>query len=472
MSKWIVGLVVTLFPFTLMADAWKEKAQSAVDKVIAEYKIPKDNFAIWVSYKDEVVGLNESKMFVPASISKIPTALTFFNEKSMSDYFHTWIYKTGEIKDGTLKGDLYLKGGGDPSFVNESMWLMINELKRTGIQSIDGNLYVDESYFDSDYYSQGRQTKRVDRAYDAPVSALSFNWNSISIYIRPGAKVGDPARVFTDPELPTIKIVNKAKTGKGKKDDLRVDREFKGDEMIIKVAGEVSHLTQEKAFYKSIGDAALWTGLNFKEFLNKAGIKYSGTVAKKVVPDNADQLVEYDSWDMARILAALSKFSNNFVAEMLTKHLGKNGRQPASPANIDDGLKKISEYLKSNGWADSDYVFVNPSGFTHENKMRADRLGQLLASSAQNFKMAPEFMSSLPISGTDGTLRERLRQVMREKVRAKTGYMNGVVSLAGYLEPRKEKDPITFVFFYNGSYKHDYEVRALFDKILWRIYQI
>lgn len=472
MLRLLLGLMGVLFPTLLWADAWKDKANNVIEKVLSEGKISKDHFGVWVGYKNESAGHNESKLFIPASISKIPTALAFFNDKSMSDYFHTWIYKTGEIRDGVLKGDLYLKGGGDPSFVNESMWLMINELKRTGIQSIDGKLYVDETYFDSDYYSQGRQTKRVDRAYDAPVSALSFNWNSISIYIRPGAKIGDPARVFTDPDLPMVKIVNKAKTGGGKKDNLLVDREFKDQHMVIKVSGEVSHLTQEKAFYKSIGDAALWTGLNFKEFLNRAGIQYAGEVAKKEVPVEAEQLVEYDSWDMARILAALSKFSNNFVAEMLTKHLGKSARQPASPANIDDGLKKITDFLKSKGWNDSEYVFVNPSGFTRENKMRADKLGDLLAHSAQNFKTAPEFMSSLPISGTDGTLKDRLRQVMREKVRAKTGYMNGIVSLAGYMEPRKEKEPITFVFFYNGTYKNDYEVRALFDKLLWKLYQI
>ena len=102
--------------------------------------------------------------------------------------------------------------------------------------------------------------------------------------------------------------------------------------------------------------------------------------------------------------------------------------------------------------------------------MRADRLGELLHQSQENFSLAPEFLSSLPISGTDGTLKSRMKQVMKGRVRAKTGYLAGHVGLAGYLQAKKGP-PITFVFFYNGPYKHDWEVRALFDKLLWKLYQ-
>lgn len=468
MIRFSLFLSVLVISSISTAAPWQEKASKVVTKVLAEVGTSKDNFGIWIKNKNQVASHNGDKMFVPASLSKIPTALTFFSEKSMDDYFHTWIYKTGEIENGVLNGDLYLKGGGDPSFVNESMWMMINELKRSDIKQIKGQLYVDESYFDSDYYSNGRQTRRVDRAYDAPVSALSFNWNSLSIYVRPGKKAGSAARVYVYPEVPFIEIVNKATTTNRSKNKLKVERSLQGQKIIIKVSGKISIQTDEKAFYKSVGDAALWTGYNFKEFLNKAGVEYKGAVTKKIVPPGADQLVEYDSWNMARILSALSKFSNNFVAEMLTKHLGK---EESRPAGIKAGLQKIIQFLNKKGWKKSEYKFVNPSGFTRENKMKASFLGNLLSDSLHDFKLAPEFMSSLPISGTDGTLKKRMRQVMREKVRAKTGYLSGVVGLAGYLKPKSGGEPITFVFFYNGPYKYDWEVRALFDKLLWRLYQ-
>jgi serine-type D-Ala-D-Ala carboxypeptidase/endopeptidase (penicillin-binding protein 4) len=462
-------VLILSFPISSWAQSWSESNHKLLKEVLAEVPVSDDSFGIWIKYKGEVIHHNSGKLFTPASISKIPTALAFLDGTSLDQLFKTWIYKTGEIKEGVLHGDLYLKGGGDPSLVSETLWLMVKELKRNDIKEVKGQVFVDESYFDDDYYSEGRQKRRVDRAYDAPVSALSFNWNSLSIYVRPGDKAGASVKVYTDPELPTVEVVNRAKTVKGKSQQLKVDRQLKNDKMIITVTGNLGQDYGEKDFYKSVGDAALWTGANFVNLMGQLGIKYQGSVSKKQVPKGADLLVEFKSWDQPRIISALSKFSNNFVAEMLTKHLGKKEDEPAA---IEDGIKKISQYLERQGWSPSDFHLGNPSGFTHKNKMRADRLGELLDKARGQFDKAPEFLASLPISGVDGTLERRLQQVMKAKVRAKTGYMAGVVSLAGYLEPRQgDQEPITFVFMYNGPNKHDWAVRDLFDKLLWRLYQ-
>lgn len=447
---------------------WSEKAEGILKKELDSVDAGLQNFGLWVKKGDEQVQINGDKLFVPASLSKIPTALAFLDQTSMDEKFKTWIYHTGKIKNGILKGDLYLKGGGDPTFVTESMWIMVNELKRSDIKSIDGQFYVDESYFDLDYYSKGRQTRRVDRAYDAPVSALSFNWNSLSIYVRPGVKRGDPARVYTDPELPNITIKNSAKTSSGSKTDLQVRRVLEDGNIVVNVSGKISLSKEEKAFYKSVGDAALFTGQTFAKMLNRAGISYTGDVKKGITPPKAIQLVEHEGWSVPRVMAALSKFSNNFVAEMLTKHLGKTDGQPG---NIDDGLQRIVSYLGKKRWPASDFEFVNPSGFTRQNKMRADHLGALLEQARYDFDSAPEFMSSLPISGTDGTLKARMKQTMKGKVRAKTGYLSGVVALAGYMDRQSGGEPITFVFFYNGPSKQDWNVRAMFNRLLWRLYQ-
>jgi len=448
--------------------AWQNQAETIIKSELRSVDAGLQNFGVWIKKGKDEAGHNSEKLFVPASLSKIPTALTFLDQISMDHKFKTWVYHSGKIEKGILKGDLYLKGGGDPTFVTESMWLLVNKLRRSDIKKIEGQLFVDESYFDSDYYSEGRQQKRVDRAYDAPVSALSFNWNSISIYVRPGKREGDTARVYTDPELPFIQVNNKAKTTGHSKTTLAVKRRLDGEKIIIDVTGKISVSKDEKAFYKSIGDAALWTGAVFKKVLNQAGIQYDGAVKKGVAPTSATQLIEYESWSVPRMMAALSKFSNNFVAEMLTKHLGK---REGVPGNIEGGLVKIKRYLQKRKWLDSQFVFENPSGFTRNNKMRADYLGRLLDGARKDFDSAPEFMASLPISGTDGTLRSRMKQTMRGKVRAKTGYLSGVVGLAGYMETIKGEEPITFVFFYNGSAKKDWEVRAMFNRLLWRLYQ-
>ena len=453
---------------SLFASPWQDQVQKSIKKNLSQFPVSEDHFGVWLSRGKEIASFNEKKLFIPASLSKIPTALAFFNEISMDQYFYTWIYKTGTIHDGVLKGDLYLKGGGDPCLVSESMWMMVNKLKRSGIKKIEGQVFVDESYFDSNYFPQGRQTKRVGRAYDAPVSALSFNWNSISIYVRPGLKKGEPARIHLDPALDFIKLENRLRTAAGKRAKIRLERVFRGEDIIIKVDGRIPLSSGERVFYRSVNDVALWTGRSFKAFLNQSGIHYLGTIKKKKVPDQADLLVEHEGWSMARVLAGLSKFSNNFIAEMLTKHLGKRGQEPG---NIKQGLLKIRNYLKQHGWKNSEFSFVSPSGFTRHNKMRADRLGELLQASVQNFLLAPEFLSSLPISGTDGTLKGRMREI-KGKVRAKTGSISGVVGLAGYMKPQDGNKVITFVFFYNGPSRYDWKVQALFDRLLWQIYHL
>ncbi|MEM7646728.1 MAG: D-alanyl-D-alanine carboxypeptidase/D-alanyl-D-alanine-endopeptidase [Pseudomonadota bacterium] len=468
---WILSLFL-LTVNSLIAAPWKSDPQKLILQEIKKTGIPKEKFGLWVQKADQIVGVNENQQLVPASLSKIPTALAFLKNRSMDETFKTWIYKTGKIKKGVLEGDLYLKGGGDPTLVNESMWLMIRELKRSGIQKITGNIYVDESYFDSDYYSRGRQNVRVDRAYDAPVSALSLNWNSLTIFIRPGDRVGGPAKVFLDPSLSDVEIQNRSKTMAGTRRTVTVKRLSKDGRTVIRVEGSFGIHAKEKAFYKSIEDASLWTGKTFKKILNESGVEAKGSVSLSSVPKNATQLVEFDSWEIPRVMSALSKFSNNFVAEMLTKHIGK---KQGAPATMEDGLKAINTFLAEKGWKASEYNFVNPSGFTRKNKMRADRLGELLSQSYEQFSLAPEFLSSLPISGIDGTLEKRMKKVMRAKVRAKTGYLNGVVGLAGYMESRSGGEPIVFVFMYNGSpqlYDIDWKVRALFDRILWKLFQI
>jgi len=438
----------------------------AINSEISKSGLSKKYFGLWVKGEQLLADVNGGKLFVPASLSKVPTALSVLSRFPVNHKFKTWIYKTGKVENGTLKGDLYLKGGGDPSFVSESLWLMIQKLKREEISKIDGNIYFDDSYFDRDLFSTGRQTTRVDRAYDAPVSALSFNWNSIAIFVRPGKKAGDKGKVFVDPAVDYIQVENHSKTvGARGQTRLQVSRVTLEDGVKIIVSGTISTSKDEKAFYKSITRPSLWTAINFLHQLKVSGVEYSGKVSPKKTPASADKLVEFESWEMSRIIAALSKFSNNFVAEMLAKHLGKEERKPAK---IDAGVAKIVSYLAANGWKKGEFQFVNPSGFTRGNKMRPDRLGELLRNSEQMFRLAPEFLSALPISGIDGTLKDRM-QPMKGLVRAKTGYLTGVVGLAGFLQSPKGGDPVTFAFIYNGPAKHDWKVRAMFDKMVYRI---
>jgi D-alanyl-D-alanine carboxypeptidase/D-alanyl-D-alanine-endopeptidase (penicillin-binding protein 4) len=232
---------------------------------------------LWVGSK-KVQGLetyfqqNGEKQFIPASLSKIVTLGAALNELKPGFKFKTLLVSDAKIENGVLKGHLYLKGGGDPSFVSENMWFLVNELMRAGVTSIDGDIVVDDSRFDKIRFGQDRQEERVDRAYDAPVGAMSMNWNSVTVYTRPGDKVGDKAKVFVDVMSPYLKVKNETRTtaaGKGKSISVErgTEKGFFGD--VITVRGGIAKDHSEVIFYKSISQPDLAAGYHLVEFLKQ-----------------------------------------------------------------------------------------------------------------------------------------------------------------------------------------------------------
>ncbi|MCC6138624.1 MAG: D-alanyl-D-alanine carboxypeptidase/D-alanyl-D-alanine-endopeptidase [Bdellovibrionaceae bacterium] len=444
-----------LLIITLWMSAFAQN-DATLDAIVKKSKIPEASLGLWIKGSDRSYSHNGDKKFVPASLSKIPTAGAALDVLGLQHKYTTQVYVTGKIDGAELNGDMYLKGGGDPGLVSENFWSIVNELKRSGIRKINGKIYVDDFSYDDDRYSNGRQSRRVDRAYDAPVGALSFNWNSINIFVRPGAQVGDSARVFLDPENEYVQLVNHCKTAR--KTNIQIDRNSKNNKDVITVSGTIDHNDSEKVVYKSITNPELWAGYNFKAFLNRDGISYSREIEKKLTPPNASLLVSYDSKPLLEIVTDMSKFSNNYVAEMLTKSMSV-----ARPATMDSGVAKIRAWIEGAGLKPTDYTFVSPSGFSHDNLFTPKDLGSLLEKISRDFKIASEFKSALPVSGVDGTLKARLKD-QKGMVRAKTGYLAGAVGLAGFFQ--KNGNEYAFVFMYNGNAKHDAAAKDLFDDLI------
>ncbi len=447
MAKHLLILSVLLFQMNVLAEP--------IDGILRRSQIPTKHFGIWMEGEKSVWTHNADMPMTPASLSKIPTAAAVLAELGLGHVFETRVWSSEPITGPEFKGDLYLQGGGDPSLVSENYWAIINELKRTGIKKLNGQLYVDSSLFDEEYFSDSRQSVRVDRAYDAPVAAMSFNWNSVNVFVRP-TKRGEAASVFADPQNDYIELKNQVKTGA--KTELRVERRAQKKHDVVTVSGTIALGAVEQVVYKSISHPNYWAGENFKTFLNQQGIEYTGSVEKKSVPTSAQLLVTFKSKPLRDIVTDMSKFSNNYVAEMLTKALSTD-----KPATLKKGVSRIRQWLVAKGWKEKNFVFENPSGFSHDNKFRAQDLGQLLVDLRSQHAVFPEFMVSLPISGVDGTLKKRLKDKATE-VRAKTGYLDGIIGLAGYYQKNGEQK--AFVFMYNGPTKYDSQVRDVFDNIL------
>ena len=448
--------------------SWGILQRGKLEQIIKKSKISESQMGIFVA-AGEGEGLivkahQADKKLIPASISKLAIAATTLSEFPPGTKFKTTIWGSGSIDRGVLKGNLILKGGGDPSFVSENLWYLVNVFTRRQIKTIEGDLIVDDSYFDRIRLDSSRQKERVDRAYDAPAGAMSFNWNSVNIFIRPGKNPGDPAQVFADPENDYIRLKAKVETTKsGGKTAVTAERDedTKGVGDVLIVNGKIAADSKELVIYKNVTQPDLWSGYNLKSFLKQRGIEITGSVKTGGLPSSAQILAESESKPVEDVLADMNKFSNNYIAEMLTKNVAANEKPPGT---IDGGVQVIRKFLAQIGLSPEQFEIYSPSGLTRENKMSAKSLWKVLSYMKDQYRYAPEFMKSLPIAGIDGTLKHRMKDSPAERwVRAKTGYLTGVVSLAGYAG-RKDGTVIPFVFIYNGS-ADESQVRGLFDQL-------
>lgn len=425
----------------------------------------------------EVLNVNGEKKMIPASITKIITGAAALENLGPTLKLETELWSAAPIQDGVLKGDLILKGAGDPGFVSETMWFLVNEFVRTGVKTIEGGIIVDDGKFDSIRFDPGREPSRVDRAYDAPIGAMSFNWNAVNIFIRPGSKPGDKVLAYADPENSFIQLKNEAKTGKkGTGNKIAVSRlgvkdeesQMKAGDVVI-VRGSLGLDSPEVVVFKNISQPDLWSGFNLVSFLNQRGITVKGGVSSKSGAARGVRLARAESKPVSLMVTDMLKFSNNFVAEMLTKNMA--AKDGATGVSMEQGMQKIRAYYEALGVKKSDYILTNPSGLSRDNQMRPADLQKVLEDVRKKFEYFPEYIVGLPISGLDGTLKKRMQGAsVKQKIRAKTGLLNGVVGLAGYAADQ-EGGITTFVFLYNGNSKSEDKVRNFFDQLAENLVQ-
>lgn len=457
-------LLTTFLLVTQLQLAYTDELSVRLKSIVKKHHFNEQHLGLFIEDEGKAIfAVNADRLMVPASLTKIVTGAAVLNAFPMNKKFETKLQAKNEIQNGVLKGDLCLKGGGDPSFVSEKMWYLANELKRTGMTSVEGDLRVDATRFDDELFDSGRESVRVDRAFDAPISAASFNWNSVNIFVRPG-KANSVAKIFLDPENEYLEIENKTKTvGKSGVKSLEASRVKVGDHDKIIVSGSISADAPEAVIYKSISNPNLWIGMHLKEFLKQRGIALKGKVKVESCESESATLAVSPSKNLNEILSDMLKFSNNFVAEMLAKNLAAENTQ--SQAKMRDGIEEIKKYLDGIGFSRKDYVLENVSGLTRDNRFTAKQLALVLNTIKNDFLIFPEFLSGLPIAGVDGTLKNRMKKGEQSMVRAKTGYLDGVVGLAGYIG-RKNNSPLVFVFMYNGDYQQGLAARPLFDDLI------
>ena len=430
-------------------------------KSLKQNKIPSQKVGIIIANTNEnLYQLNAHRDFIPASLMKIFTASALLDSLPPSLKFTTQFFAENQIHNGTLKGDLYLKGGGDPGFVSESLWNLVNNLKRTGLKKVTGDLIVDDSHFDKERKGS-RLAHSSHSSYDAPIGALSFNWNTANIYIRPG-KTGHPLKIIVDPSSHYFfSVENQTKTVKGEnKKNISISRK-KGPRESLVVKGYLSARHPEVLIYRNILFPEIWTGWNTIEFLKQRGIEVTGQVKTGHTPKQAVSLAKWESRPLTEYITLMMKHSNNFMVEMLVKNMivelkGKKG-------SLKEGLEIIKQHIQKLGISPKEYRLIQASGLSRKNKIKPKQLLKVLKYWLSH-SFQSEFESAFPIAGRDGTLKKYFsNKNLTDRVRAKTGSINGVTGLAGYLMTKKQ-EKIIFVFLFNGPPPLKKRVEKLFQQ--------
>ena len=403
------------------------------------------------------------KLYHPASTMKLITAATALVKLGPNYRFHTTLY-TDPVEDNLR--NIYLKGGGDPVFDSDDLEKMVERLVEVDTKALQGDIVVDETYFDA--IRRGKGWMWDDGpigGYYPHLSALTINRNGVHLRISPGTKVGDPVRVLLDPPTQYMKIVNEATTV-GASEEVRVKIKRKNgsaEENVLTISGAMAIGQAEMNRRVDVLDPALYCGTLLREMLAKRGVPLQGTVRYGEVPEAAVEISQHVSPPLARILRDMNKPSDNLIAELLLKTIGAEIK--GTPGTGEKGLGAINEFLGEIGMDTRGYALADGSGVSRYNLVTASLLTDLLVYMFRNFAVMPEYLASLPVGGVDGTLTRRMRGMTAEGVlRAKTGTLRGITTLAGYTATA-DGETVAFSILVSNYLGAASPRRALQDKI-------
>lgn len=413
-------------------------ADSSMKSIVSSVTVRK------ASTGEIVYEANADRKVTPASTLKLLTSAAALEALGEEYRFTTEMLTDGSIEKGVLNGNLYLRGQGDPTLMKKDLDQFATVLAKSGVKKINGDLVGDDSWFDAIRLSPGIDKSDETFYYAAQISGLTLSPNTdydagtVIVNARP-TKKGYKAKVTMTPDTGIITIINKSNTvPKGHKNTLSIKRKHGTNTIVI--TGNAPIGSAGKKEWVTVSNPTAYSLDVFKKSLGSKGIKFnkSSKVTRREAPQNADIISSRQSMPLKKLMRPFMKLSNNTHAEILAKTMGK---QLYGDGSWNAGLRVMREFGQSIGLHSAAWDFEDASGMSHKNKVTSAELTELLFLVRQ----APwygSFVQGLPVSGMNdrfigGTLKNRLTgATVKGKVVAKTGSLNHVNALAGYVETR------------------------------------
>ena len=436
---------------------------------------------------------NSRKLFVPASNQKLLSTALALSRLGPDHRYTTALVSEAELDDeGVLRGDLVLLGGGDPNLsarilpynprqsFQRDLLLPLSELAdqavQSGLRRIEGDIIGDDARYVRQPHASGWTVDDPKWGYGAPISALSFNDNVVTMRVLPGRASGRRARVAFEPDVPYFNFSNRTRTMPTRTVARKLDLDRQPGSNNLMLWGQISIRSRGRSIQVAVDNPALFAATALRERLEALGVEISGETRARhrrphEVPDlkggtrresePPTGLAMIQSMPLAANLPIINKVSQNLHAEMLLREVGYVRRGVGS---FEAGLEEMKSFLLEAGIKKWQFRLRDASGLSRQNLISPEATVRLLAHMA-NSEHGDLYRSTLAVAGEDGTLDWRFsRGPVRGKILAKTGTLSGVSALSGYARTQDERD-LAFAIYVNNSSAPNSYVRRLIDRV-------
>jgi len=435
--------------------------------------VPADALSIFVQEVDSgdtVLAWNDDVLRNPASVEKMLTTLAALDILGPTYRWKTDVRFNGEVTDGVLNGDILLKGYGDPYLVTERFWQLLRQVRQQGVHTITGDLLIDDSYFEVGAYDPAAFDNEPLRAYNVAPHALLTNFKVVRYYFEPVERSTD-VRVWFDPALENLEVINNLKVTPGSCRGYQRGISIIPNDDISQItfSGKFPSGCEVFSMSRTVLDHNAFTFGLFETLWRQTGGEFSGHWKTALADETVEPALSFDSLPLSEIITKVNKHSNNVMAKHLLFTVG--AEKFGTVGSEERGRKAVYDWLAANDLDHAGLQIGNGAGLSRGSRISANQLAAILQYGYDSPYM-PEYLSSLALSGLDGTLRKRFgRAGLKGQAHLKTGSLDHVSALAGFFQSRSGKRYIVAALL-NHSNVHKGPGREVQEMLLRWLYDL
>ena len=400
---------------------------AGVTQVMAAQRVPAGAASFVILEADSGRVVTSQNADTPRSPASTIKTVTTFAALDMLGPAFLW-----QTRAWVHDADLILQGGGDPYMTTERWWSFVQALRAEGLKSIRGDILIDNGAFSLPKEDPAAFDGRPNRSYNVLPDALMVNFQSIDFKL-----FADPdshkVQVIASPAPVNLEVENRIRFAPGRCSGAagRVDFQVVSAEWDrVVFSGALSPHCTERSFARVLLSPATYAFGTFVELWRQSGGEFSGKMRIESTPADARLLFTFDSLSLGEIVRLTNKHSNNLMARHLLLTLGKE--RYGDPATLEKGAAAIADWGRERGFDLSGVDIDNGSGLSRSTHISVLQMAKVLHA-AYHSRFAPEYLASLPLAGMDGTLRARMKSTPAGSVRLKTGHLESVSGVAGYV---------------------------------------